>query len=235
MNNRKRLFKNDDGAASIVEYAIVLPLCFFVIMFIFLLGFFLSEKAVVESAGQRGVLVAMKMYNDPSADLIYDYRYGTDNNTAGFGKSASTFGTMNKDPYRYWTRSYRQSSIDTSVRDYVTEAITKSQLGIVKRWAKTPQVSYTPSGGLLGNNICVSVEQEYQLLPIIFERLLGIKSTTIKVDCYMNIINQTEFIRNTDFVCDLIEMAGGGKILDKVTKAMDAITTFFKGKPEGKE
>ena len=81
----------------------------------------------------------------------------------------------------------------------------------------------------MGNNIRVTVEQEYQLLPIIFKRLLGIGSTTLKVDCYMNIINQTEFIRNTDFVCDLIEQAGGGEIIAKVKSVLDSITKFFKG------
>ena len=229
MNRIQRFFQNDDGAASIVEYAIVLPLCFFVIMFIYLVGFFLTEKAVVESAGQRGVLVAMKMYNDPSSELIYDYSYGTDNKTAGFGETASTFDKMNKDPYRYWSKSYRQGEISSSVSSYVTQAISKSQLKIVKRWAGDPAVTYTPSGGLLGNNICVSVEQEYQLLPIIFKRLLGIGTTTLKVDCYMNVINQTEFIRNTDFVCDLIELAGGGEIIAKVQGVLDSITKFFKG------
>ena len=183
MNRMKRFFNNDEGAASIVEYAIVLPICFFVIMFIFLVGFLLNEKAVVESAGQRGVFVAMKMYNDPSSEFVYQFSYGTDQDKAGFGQSTSDFTKMTKDPYRYWDRGYREGEISAGVSNYVTQAISKSQLKIVKRWAGDPVVTYTPSGGLLGNNIRVTVEQEYQLLPIIFKRLLGIGSTTLKVDC----------------------------------------------------
>lgn len=229
MKKMKRLLQNSDGAASIVEYSIVLPLCFLVIAFIFLLGFYLNQKAVVESAGQRSLMIALKMFNDPSADKIYDYSYGTDNQQSGVGKSSYDFSSMTKDPYRYWGSGYRFAEINTAVQSYVKEAVTKGQLRIVDKWAGSPEAEYTPGGGLLGNNISVEVKQNYKLLPIVFLNLVGIGETTITSTSYMNVINQTEFIRNTDLACDLIEEMGGGEIIAKVGQIMDSITKFFKG------
>ena len=224
----KRLLQNCDGAASIVEYSIVLPLCFLVIAFIFLLGFYLNQKAVIESAGQRSLILAMKMFNDPSADKVYDFNYGIEQGQSGVGQSSYDFSSMTRDPYRYWT-NYRAGEIDAKVKSFVTEAVASSQIHMVSKWASTPEAEYTPSGGLLGNNITVTVKQQYTLVPIVFLNLLGIDKTTIVSTSRMNVINQTEFIRNTNFACDLIVEMGGAEILAKVSQVMDSITKFFSG------
>lgn len=228
MKKMKRLLQNCDGAASIVEYSIVLPLCFLVIAFIFLLGFYLNQKAVIESAGQRSLVLAMKMFNDPSADKVYDFSYGIDQGQSGVGQSSYDFSSMTRDPYRYWT-NYRAGDIDSAVKSFVTQAVANSQIHMVSRWASTPEAEYVPNGGLLGNNITVTVKQQYTLVPIVFLNLLGIDKTTIVSTSRMNVINQTEFIRNTNFACDLIVEMGGAEILAKVGQVMDSITKFFSG------
>ena len=228
MKKMKRLLQNCDGAASIVEYSIVLPLCFLVIAFIFLLGFYLNQKAVIDSVSQRSLIVAMKMFNDPSAEQIYDYSYGIKRDQSGMGSSSYDFSSMTRDPYRYWG-NYRAGDIDAAVKSFVTQAVANSQVHLVSKWASTPDVTYTPNGGLLGNNITVTVKQQYTLVPIVFLNLLGIDKTTIVSTSKMNVINQTEFIRNTNFACDLIEEMGGAEILAKVSQVMDSITKFFSG------
>ena len=233
MKKMKRLLQNCDGAASIVEYSIVLPLCFLVIAFIFLLGFYLNQKAVIDSVSQRSLIVAMKMFNDPSAEQIYDYSYGIKRDQSGMGSSSYDFSSMTRDPYRYWKKSYNQQEINSEVESFVAQAVANSQVHVVNKWASPAQAHYEPGGGLLGNNITVTVKQEYTLVPIVFLNLVGIDKTTIVSTSKMNVINQTEFIRNTNFACDMIEEMGGRDILNKVAQVMNSITKFFSGEEEG--
>lgn len=223
-----RLWRDERGASSLVEYSIVLPLCLLVIFFIFLIGFYLQQKAIVESACERGLVVAMKMYNDPTSDSVYDFSSGTGMDTSGFGGKTYDFTRMKSDPYRYWG-DYRAGDIKKKVESFVEAAITKSQLSVVNKWCGTPRATYSSNGGLLGKKIQVTVSQEYTIVPIVSLKLLGKATTTIKTTSYMNVVNQTEFIRNTDFVCDLLEQIGAGDIIAKISNALDKVTKFFSG------
>lgn len=228
MRRLRRFWRSEFGASSIVEYSIVMPLCLFVIFFIFMLGFYLQHVAIVESACERGLMVAMKMYNDPASDSIYDFSSGTASEKSGFGGAGGSFDSMTTNPYRYWSKNYRSGEIKSAVEKYVKGAISASQLQITQKWTGTPRVTYSSSGGILGTSATITVTQEYTLIPIVSSHLLGKTTTTISSSAKMNVVNQTEFIRNADFVCDLLgEFKAVENVVTKISNALDKVTSFF--------
>jgi Flp pilus assembly protein TadG len=223
-----RTARSERGDANIIEYAIVFPICLLVFFFLFMIGFMLNQYALLESAAERGILIAQKAFTDTNAELIMDYDAMAGRTTAGFSPvSEPDYDKFTNDPYRFFGTNYKESTIKAAVSDTVKEIIRNNQL-LGNTFLGDTTVDYTSTGGLLNKTATVTVEQEFKPLRMV-ARVLNLSGDTftIKASAIMKIRSQTEFLRNTDFVCDLAVRFGLDQYVQKITGFFQKITDFF--------
>ncbi len=225
------LLRQERGDANIIEYAIVLPVCLLVFFFLFMIGYMLNQYALLDSAAERGILIAQKAFADPNADKMLDFSGMTAASTAGFQVAEKpNYAKFVHDPYRFLNKNYKHDDIEKTIEETVSEIIRRNQL-LGDRFLGETTVTYETGSGFLDKNVTVTVEQEFRPLRVIAsvvpaaEGLVKLRSQAI-----LKISSQTEFIRNTDFVCDLAVRFGLAQYVQKITGFFDKITDFFNGK-----
>ena len=229
MNFLKRLMREDRGAATIVEYSIVLPICLFIILFIFMSGFFLHQAAVLDAAAERGIIIAQKIYSDPNAEKIINFTATTKGTTVGYRQKNSTINTSNfsSDPYRYWSNQYKSDSIKTNIEKKVKAVIDSSQLLISKRFMGKPKVTYNGVSGIFFKHASVEVTQKFSLFPGLANLFDLNPTVTLRGYASMKIDSQTEFVRNVDFVCDMLDRFKVGEYIKQIQVVFSKISDFF--------
>lgn len=225
------MIKEEKGAASIVEYAIVLPICLFMLVFIFFIGYYLNQCALLDAAVNRGVLIAQKIYTDPNSEEVMMYGDGMDDTFVGFKKRDSVFesGDLESDPYRFFDQDYKEDTIKTKIENKVKSIIANGQLLMLEGRVNDIKVNVSDISGVISRKISVSASQK-MYIPVISILLSDDsyeKYFTIQATASANISNTTEFVRNSDFVYDTFIRFGGGDIVNKIKNIFDKITSFI--------
>ena len=228
VSSRPRL-RQERGDANIIEYTIVLPICLLVFFFLFMIGYMLNQYALLESAAERGLMIAQKSFSDPNAEKMMSYDGLAAPSTAGFTAVGSPdYDSFTSDPYRFFNAQYKNATIKPLVENAVLDIISQNQL-MGDTFLGTTTAEYSMTGGTLSKTATVTVEQEFRPLKMIASILhLNSGVYTLKGEARMGISCQTEFIRNTDFVLDLALRFGISTYAEKISGFFDKITNFFK-------
>lgn len=220
--------RKERGAATILEYAIVLPICLLIILFLFTVGFFLNQQALLDSAAERGILLVQKMYTDANADEVLDMKSGTGFYEAGYQKRAGNQNSYDYDPYRFWGGDYKSEEIGKLVEARVEAIVKAGQSDYIALFLSEPEASYQNNGGLISKNVEVTVTQEFRLFPGLTKLLWGPEKTGISGHASMHVISQTEFVRNVDFISDVLHrFPAVDQTLKRISGALDKITSLF--------
>ena len=221
-------FRREAGAATIIEYVIVLPIVLLIVLFMFTVGFFLNQQALLDSAAERGLFLAQKLYTDPNAESILDAEYGQAFKSAGYQiKQASGGYSYNYDPYRYWG-DYKVEEIGSAVRQYVEGVVKKGQSGYIGLFLGDPVADYTPESGLLTKNVTITVRQRFRIFPTLANMLWGKQEAALLGSATMTVNAQTEFVRNVDFAADLLgRFKVVDTVIDRIAAVLDKVTAFF--------
>lgn len=200
-----KTIRREDGVSNIIEYSIVLPLCLVAVCFLLVVGYYLHQSALLESAVYRSAMVVQRIYSDPNALTLIDF--GTEEEFVGYKTKTELkdAGKLERDPYRFFSANYRDSEITTAV------AGTEETLGkirtIVEQGTLSPvKAIYVGEAepGYEKSGCVVKVTQSFKL-PGIF-KLVGLpEETEISVQARASKTSQTEFVRNSMMVEDLIE------------------------------
>ena len=227
-----KFLKEEKAAAAIVEYSIILPICLFLFGFLFLSGYYLNQRAVLDSAVNRGVVLAQKIYCDPNADAILDmglsdnyYRSGYRLISGGF--SADT--NFKSDPYRYLGSNYKYNEIATIIERKVRGSVKTSQLITLESRVSDLNVDLPKSfSGFISYKVTVSASQNFYnpFLPRLVKKnakpLLTLESSATAA-----VMNSSEFVRNVNMVDDVIEKFTGSNIGSKLHDMVSKISTFI--------
>lgn len=228
----RRLFR-EDGVSNIIEYSIVLPLCLIGVCFIFMVGYYLHQSAVLDAAAYRAAMVVQRIYNDPNAIQLIDF--GTEEETfVGYRTKQELKGLkLERDPYRYFNTNYRAGEIEAAVLGKMEAVISFATLSPVKSiYVEEARPEYGGMTGIISKEATVSVTQDFKL-PGIF-RLVGLpESAELSATVTAPVISQTEFVRNAMFAQDLVEELSEksetvGKITETVQSIFAKISSFFK-------
>lgn len=225
----KKLTSEDQGAATIVEYSIVLPICLFIILFLFMTGFFLHQAAVLDAAAERGIIIAQKIYSDPNAEKVINFSETTNGKTVGYRKKSATINSSNftSDPYRYWDNNYNSNSIKSNIEKKVKAVVESSQLLVSDQYLSKPRVTYNGVSGIFFKTASVEITQSFSLFPSLMN-LFDLEPTiTLRGYASMKIDSQTEFIRNVDFVCDILDRFKVGEYIKQIQVVFSKISDFF--------
>lgn len=234
MKNREWIHKthiklhNSRGAASIVEYTIVLPICMFIVIFLFFAGYFLNERAVLDAAAHRSVLVAQKIYGDCKFSSFTDLNYADTVDYVGFKRSENDLSDISNQPYRYLFGSNKIAElIRTSVEKKAISCINNNQLFSLGNYIKDTKVEVGPVEGLLVKSITVVITEEYKFPGML--RSIGFEGSYIMQGAATTTFtDQTELIHNIDLVVEFMEDIGANKFIEKIQGFFKKIGNFVK-------
>ncbi len=222
------MIRRETGAATIIEYVIVLPIVLLIVLFLFTVGFFLNQQALLDSAAERGLFLAQKLYTDPNAERLLDTEFGQAFSKAGYQTKEDTDSfQFEYDPYRYWG-DYKVTEIESTVRSYVEGVVQKGQSGYIGLFLSEPEASYSPESGLLTKNVTVTVKQELRIFGSLSRLLWGKEEAALKGSATMTVNAQTEFVRNVDFASDLLgRFEKVQAVIQRIQTVLDKVTSFF--------
>ena len=232
MKNREWIHKiikklhNSRGAASVVEYTIVLPICMFIVIFLFFAGYFLNERAVLDAAAHRSVLVAQKIYGDSKFSSFTDLSYTDTVDYVGFKRNGSELTDISNKPYRYLFGSDKiKELVRASVEKKAISCIINNQLFSLGNYIKDTKVEVGPVEGIVVKSVTVVITEEYKFPGLL--RFIGFKGNYIMQGAATTTFSdQTELIHNIDLVVEFMEDIGADKFIDKIRGFFKKIGNF---------
>lgn len=212
-----RRFKDERGAATIMEATVVFPVMIVVIVFLLYLGNGMYQMSRVTSAVARYAVDGAAMCTDP---YYYD--------VAGKDKAPTTISSR-IEPYRYMLKTDNShiTSIEHTIEEKVKQAVNKHGYFLgMKPQVTNVDVHY--------NNqffySTFSVEVNYKIKMGV--KLIGQSDySVINSSAYSEVAvnDPADFIRNTDMVIDYIEgTEKGAKAVSKLTEAFNKVKDFLK-------
>lgn len=208
--------KKEKGAATLIEYAIVLPIVFAIVFMLIFVGFTMHQKAVMEAATQRSAIYVARTITDPSYENIVSSDGKQDAND--ILSATITQESIVNAPYRYlFSGSGSLPDSELSVSDLIA----KNQIFI----DTDPTVSVQKETGIF-TKVIVTATQEYKI-PELIPGLALPSILTIETQSVVYVNQPAEFIRNADYVTDIV-VDVTGSIVDKLTTVVSKIKFFDK-------
>lgn len=209
---------------TIIENMAVLPIVFLVVYALLFAGFLLHAQCTIESAARRGVLYGGKLICDPQYGRVTasaaDPSKGELNEMSGKDFNFAYSPGISYQPYRYipFISGNYMSGIDGDVKSYVCKILDQSSTWMFR--IEDSGIQCKADNFVVYQNMTVKITAKYPL-PKVFVWLGVPESYDLKAEAVMTVSDQDEFIRNADYVGDLIDgvlEASGAK--DKIEKAV---------------
>lgn len=220
----------ENGGYAVIENMAVMPMVFLVIYALLFAGFLLHAQCTIESAARRGVLYGCRLICDPQYGRItaktMDDSQGQQAETPD-GQWDFTYGSdISYQPYRYipFLNGSYFSDVDRSVEEYVRKILGQGSTWMFR--IDEGGIDCKAKNYVLTQNVTVKITACYSL-PKIFS-WLGLPETyELKGQAVMTVGDQDEFIRNVDYVADLVEKSGlTGKIKDAIVKPLNKLREY---------
>lgn len=204
------ILKNENGAAQMVEAAFIYPVVFLCIAFLIYLGLYILQFMSVSAYAQKVALLASREIAYPGyINIVTESPYSNASVEADLGNSNSFNGRINMtfDPekvesraYRYW-KSNPLEGYEQSFKDILVEMVRKNSIIGAK---DNVDVVIKSDNYFIVQYVTVSVSQPLMDFPIL--EFFGIESPTVKATVQASVNDTDEFVRNTDFAVDALEI-----------------------------
>lgn len=238
MKQKLTVFWRDErAAASILEYSIVFPFCLFVLVFLFSVGYFLNQRAVLDAAATRAVLVAQKVYTDMNYTDLVEFGNGDkDKDYVGYKQRNKTnLRDLKTEPYRYIEDAFNgeiTAEVEKQMKERAEKIVTFHQLVQLDERVTEVVVTAKVSGNIF-KKAEVEIQQKFKMPVAKIFQMAGGDGTlfTMKSRAQLMIMNPSELVRNINFALDTVErLTKGTDITREFTLFFGKITNFFKGK-----
>ena len=204
-------WKNERGAATIVEATIVFPIMIFILIILIYLGNVYFQMARIEAAVARTATYASGLYADPMLESM--------------GQSGSAPQSFNSiKPYRY---IFGNQSAASAAKTYLKDELDKINYGLFK----TMEPKFTKTDCTIKNYFfyqVVTIDVDYQIqIPVFFfgEEVTLVRGGAATRTC---VTDGAEFIRNMKMVEDYCEVFLPNEWQEKLGKMKENITGWFK-------
>ena len=221
MTNSKQQMNKSSGSA-IIEYTIVFPLVLLVFFALFYAGFVLRQRAVLDSAVNRGVIYGARLLGDPQYETIVS-GVGAGGDALDCENANFNFNSQfDIEPYRY-VFDFRGTQEKAKVKA-MTEEIIKSNSFLTGNNEPTVECEY--KNYVFYQEITVKAKQEFPLPEIL--KLVGVEDKlTLESIAVQSVTDPDEFIRNVDLTIDVIGKIFGKTPTDAIKGVVDKINTFI--------
>lgn len=211
----KAKLKNERGAYTIVEATIVFPVMFFVLFFIVFIGNMYYEQAKMDDCVMRYAIKGAQCCQDP---LLYDM--------AASGSIPTNVKAVKIEPYRYLLGG--MDSIEKRISNEMKAEIDAKNLTFFSNMS--PKVT---SKSAKYNNYLVYSTFTCQLnytitLPIRFWDDSTFQMVRFNSRAEVSVSDTPDFIRNVDFVVDLLDRTKAGATIKSVFEKINSFILKFK-------
>lgn len=234
MGNISSYIKKEDGAAQLIEAAIIYPIVFLCIFFLIYIGLFILQSMTVSAYAQKVALLASREIAYPG---YIEMVSGGNNSYSPYSNSAvegdetlrSTI-KLETNPKEVQARAYRYWSSDpikgnTSGLEKILKTMINNNSIIAAE--NDVQVKITADNYFIVQYVTVEVSQPLMKFPVL--DYLGIKTPTVSATATASVNDTDEFVRNVDFVTDALESLANklginvSDIKDKIAKAKETL------------
>lgn len=235
-----RLIKKEDGA-ELIEAAIVYPVVFLCVGFLFYVGIYILQYMTVMSYTQKVAVLAAREISRPgyiamvkkpedtlgtaSVEMqIEDYTKSI--TTASLSLPTSAKG-INARAYRFWS----PKPIGDAGSSYAKVLQAMVDNNSIMKSEKSAKVEIDSSNYVVAQYVDVTVTQKVVDFGML--EAFGIKTPTIKVTAKAAATDIDEFVRNTDLVVDTLDTLAKklgidvSKIKDKISEAKKKLGMDF--------
>lgn len=211
----KAKLKNERGAYTIVEATIVFPVMFFVLFFIIFIGNLYYEQAKMDDCVMRYAIKGAQYCQDP---LLHDM--------AASGSIPTDVKSISIEPYRYLLGG--MDSVETKIANEMKAEIDAKNLTFFKNMS--PEV--TTKSAKYNNYLVYSTftcQLNYSIsLPIRFWDDSNYDIIRFNSRAEVSVSDTPEFIRNVDFVVDLLTGTKAGSTIKSVFDKINSFILKFK-------
>ena len=212
MRRIKEIIKDENGAAQMVEAAIIYPIVFLCLIFLIYIGLYILQYMSISAYAQKVALLASREIAYPGyIDMAGKDRkkYSNAALEADLSKYGNSFNgniSISFDPdeseiraYRYWS-SDPLSGHEEPFENILKEMVRKNSI-IGAKNDVTAEIS--SENYFVVQYVNVHISQS--LMDFAVLDFFGIESPTVAVSVKASANDTDEFIRNTDFAVDAIE------------------------------
>lgn len=217
---------NEERASTIIEYTIVLPIVFFSIALLILMGYIECQKSVMEAAVYRGAIKASKMIADPHyAEITEGYNSKSDPDITSYNLKKANYSD-NK-PYRYMLGNL--DGMVSGVKDEVA-----SYIGTFKLFNDNSstgdsgvQIDVKTKNLFVYQTVTVSAAQSFRI-PVAFG-IYHPELMKLQAQAVVAVSDAPEFIRNSDLVVDVArQTVEKYKLAEKFERVQEFIAKLFR-------
>lgn len=210
MYRRLSLMKKEEGYLT-VELTIVFSTIFFVLMILLFLGMVLYQHVNLQSLAVR-----------TSERGAFIYATGSENMESGVIQLGDF---KNRDPYRYvvgWA-SGEKTKYEEIMNQYVAGNIGKRN--VLKSTDDDAEYSVKVKDYVVSQKVRVKIHVDYNMPTDAIAKMFGLEGMfEIDTDAVSTVVDNAEFIRNTDICVDLIKQTDSGKkVMDLMSEGKQDI------------
>lgn len=228
----KKIIKKEDGAALVVEAALVYPIIFFLMGFMIYIALFMYQNAIMHDQAKKLAMMSSRIISFPGYYEFGDIASGgadfdwANSDTQPTAKDISdAYGVIK--PYRYFLGTIMDGSIKNEIESNSVNTIDK--VSILGGSNVTCDIDFSRNC-FLNKEVQVTIKKELRT-PQFFAFFNLTDKLTIKATAKALSSDSAEFIRNTDMGFDLIHfLAEKLKINDMIDKykqkLQDALAKF---------
>lgn len=212
--------KNEKGLA-VVEATLLLPFCFIMIIALYYAAIFMCQRANLQANVQNALIYYKNTDSDnfvtASSDMAYEKAEGT----------ISAVGSSYQAPEDDYSKSFPYRFLSFKFSEDVFQSFFRSMVGYMFfDNGENVQISADSKNYIVYKTITATATQTVK--PAISLKMVGGSDTiTISATATAVVTNSDDFIRNTDFVVDVVSKTKlGQKASELIDKAWDFYGKF---------
>ena len=208
-------FHSDNSGLAIVEATILLPFCILMVIALYYAAIFMCQKANLQANLENTLLYYKNIESDTFVQAYPKMYYSSDEVGTYDGNGSSYGPTIIEDPYRFFIMKFDESALHSFFNSMCGAMFFSSGDDVT---FKAESHNY-----ILYKTISATVTQTVK--PAISLSTLGIRdSFEISASGTVVITDADEFIRNTDFIIDILDDTKLGK---KATEVIQKTAEFY--------
>ena len=198
----RSLKRNEDGAAELVEAAIIYPVVFLALFVLIYVGLYIMQSMTIVSYTQKIATLAardvacvgyIKTDEDDADGVIYSSRF-SQNTTEGQFKITEGSGNA----YRYWGNPL-EDSVKACCEDMLKQLANQNSIICA---SDDLDVTVTCENVFITQYVNAKIEQDLASFAVL--EYFGIDTPSVAATAKVSVSDTDELVRNTDFVIDTL-------------------------------
>lgn len=238
--------KREDGAAQMIEAAIIYPVVFLCIFVLIYIGLYILQSITVSTYAQKAVMLASREISYPGyLEMVKGQESVYSDASVEGNEKLLTSLILNNNPkgvdaqtYRYWRQDFNKKDgieddkligkeIKHKYEDILKEMVVNHSI-LTSKEKDEIEVVITTKNNIIVQYVNVTVSQPLMGFPVL--DFFGIETPVVSATAQTTVGDTDELIRNVDFVTDALAAFANKLGLDigAIKEKMNGILDFFK-------